>query len=150
FNPDHSRLLELKAFPLLRALHLDPTGAVHGEGTTLRWRFRVQPPGGLETRRPIHHYFVDVNGDGLADDVVTVELVDGGGQDGLDSPPRTSRPFIILNTGHGFGEVNEALLEPTSTPLQGLLERWQITEDQLGGNVQVMDLDQDGRQDLLL
>ena len=140
----------LQGKPLLRALHLDPNGAVKGAETTLRWRHSRARGGGEPERRPVHHYFVDVNGDGLLDDVMTPELVEGNPADPDVDPERTSRPFLALNTGNGYAEVNEALLEPSATPLQGLHRVWKILQDLRGGNVQVLDIDQDGRQDLLL
>lgn len=141
----------LQGKPLLRALHLDPAGVVKGAGTTLRWRHSRAKGGRDFERRPVHHYFVGVNGDGLLDDVMTTELVELPDSSDPDvDPERTSRPFLALNTGNGFAEVTEALLEPSSAPLQGLLKRWKILQDLRGGNVQAMDLDQDGRQDLLL
>lgn len=120
--------------PLLRALNLDNTGATRATLTTLRWRLTGDPAFDLQ------HYFVDVNGDGLEDDLVVVPLL------GFTA----SRPYLALNTGNGFAEPTEALLAVTDPPLQGLDAQWRIAGNEIGANVQFVDVNQDGRQDVLL
>jgi RHS repeat-associated protein len=135
-NPDF--ISPVAVLPLLRALHLDGTGTVKGIATTMRWRLTSSPFNDL------HHYFVDINGDGLADDLA---MLSG---DLNVNEPRLARPFLSINTGNGFAAVTEGLLENSATPLQGSLRRWNVAKDDAGANVQVVDIDQDGRQDILL
>lgn len=128
--------------PYFRALRLFSDGKVQGLENNLRvWAQAQWPPteGSL-----VDQYFVDVNGDGLDDVVSTSPEVRVQNY----VPNFVSQPYLSINSGNGFDAMTQPLVYPDG--VQGFRGQYFILRPDTGGNVAVVDWDQDGRQDLLL